>query len=121
MSQLPLTDDFETLTKHTFYLVEATNFERMILLKEYTDNYRSTNKVLQHTGWMRTLDQRTTVKFSWCILYREGSDKQRLICFWEPTSRVVDYGMIEEYLAKTFPKVPQCDANNFHNHCGASI
>lgn len=38
-----------------------------------------------------------------------------LIAFWEVTSQVVDYVMVNDWLEKTFPKVPTANAMNFHN------
>ncbi len=40
----------------------------------------------------------------------------QLVCFWEPTSLVVDYDMIAAWLKKKFPNASLwTNAQNFHN------
>lgn len=41
-----------------------------------------------------------------------------LVCFWNSGSQVTDYKMIEEFLEKKFPGIPNRDAMNFHNVVG---
>lgn len=54
------------------------------------------------------LDNRPVVIcLSWSIL--DGT----IICFWEATSQVVDYQLIEDWFKKYYLG-PKCDANNFH-------
>ncbi|MFZ2048766.1 MAG: hypothetical protein WAV25_00465 [Minisyncoccia bacterium] len=104
--------------KETFFLVEATHFERMCLGKR--DEWEGWEE--QSSGYIcqvGTLARRpVTVGVSWARI------KGKLVGFWEAESQVVDYAMIEKWLDKYWspPKWDggtrnaRCNAMNFH-HC----
>lgn len=103
------------------YLVEATSFERYSLWRQhahespdkpydwqqynlgYCTNIADTN-ILDLGGDNRPI----TISLTYAKI------NGQLIAFWESTSQLVDYDIINRWLTTTFPNIPQCDANNFH-------
>lgn len=39
----------------------------------------------------------------------------QLVAFYNATSQLVDYVLVEEWARQAFPKAEHCDATNFHN------
>lgn len=66
------------------------------------------------TGFYETIGH--LAKMPVCVSVRWATVGGALIAFWEATSQVVDYRMIEEWLAKKFPNARHgMDALNFGN------
>ncbi len=107
----------------TFFLVEATDFERATLWDNAEGSVTWDQLAYGWIGTIGTLDEYpVVVSFIWAKI--DG----RLVVFWQPTSRVVDYVMIEKWLNENC-KTPKwdngqrpgkCDAANFHM-CMAAI
>lgn len=106
----------------TLYLIEAThhetNAEWCRLAK--SSPYRYDLKDIRTVEWVQTnpgywtevgklAGHPVVVNLHWAHL--NGA----LVCFWESTSRVVDYDMIEKWLDKKFPNVVvKTNATNIH-------
>lgn len=110
----------------TVALVEATNFEHLMLWAQYAedgnlqerDSYRRDVRmswVQDLSGWHEQVGfccnvAAIHVSMSWATV--DG----HLMCFWESTSTIVDYDIVKKWLLQTFPKnVRTTDAQNFHN------
>lgn len=94
---------------NTFYRVEATTYEVLTIIGRYDDCYRWKQ---DHFGTLETvgrLDSRPIViTCQWYEIH------DRLVMFWEATSEVVDYKLIEEWFNTHCP-CPSTNAMNFHN------
>ena len=101
--------------KRTFFLVEATAFERRMLWSEWAKELEWVDEPI---GWLHTIGMfarcPVVLSFTW------SSIGGQLVVFWEPTSQVVDYRMIDLWLAKYCPTLQKngsantrCDAENF--------
>jgi len=93
----------------TFYRVEATTYEVLAIIGRYDDCYRwkqdcrGTSEIV---GW---LDSRPiNITCQWYEIH------DRLVMFWEATSELVDYKLIEGWFAEHCP-CPSTNAMNFHN------
>lgn len=104
--------------KETFFLVEASSFEKQSLWERWNDLLVWEDQNRGCIGQVGILDDRSVViSVFWANI--EG----KLVAFWEPTSQVVDYKMIEEWFAQNCvpPKVDRgtrnarCNAMNFHS------
>jgi len=97
------------------YLIEANSFEMLTLWEQHSsmcdwEEYRIGDSVT--IGY---LDSRPV-----CISRLWAEINGQLVMFYHPTSQVVDYAMIEQWLdenckTKEDGKVPHTDAMNFHN------
>lgn len=103
----------------TFYIVEATSFEQHCLwefnsIDSPIDSYRRTLKWEQLDGYIVTIGYVNNfpvcLSLSWVLL------NGKPVMFYDPTSLVVDYAMIESYFIKHFPDYykMRTDAQNFH-------
>ncbi len=101
----------------TFFLVEATSFERHCLWMQYHRKVSWQNE-MGCMGQIGVLGNRPVVlSVFWARI--DG----KLVGFWEMTSQVADFEMAKKWLSKncTPPKwdngrrVPQSNAENFHN------
>lgn len=138
MKRVPITHSdvirmsFEEKLKRTDFFVEATSFEQHAIWKKYTKESRDPfdgrdiNGVIwfhDSSGFGKTLGyigvgkkRPVVVSFSW---YAIGD---KYVCFYHPTSRFVDWTMIEKWIEKNFPvkydngtRRAMTDADNFHN------
>ena len=112
----------ESRLKNTFFVVEATSFEKHCLWRNFAHNSDSlfiknySFKWEQMDGWMirlGTLDNRpVNLDVSWVKI------NDQLVMFWDQCSQVTDYVMTEKWIDKHFKKNYdyKTDANNFH-HC----
>lgn len=103
------------------YFVEADSFSQLALWKDY--HHRPDEKVKPvpwqqiMSGYLRTLPGGTSVSFSFAYLFND-----KLVCFYYPTSRKVDWDHVETFLEPFWKsKEPngrrrRCDAMNF-GHC----
>lgn len=123
---------FEEKLRRTDFFVEANGFEKSQLWSQYY--YDKKNKkgelpkdvlewVQDSGGFGKTIGyigvgkkRPVTVHFSW---YAIGD---KYICFYEPTSRFVDWTMVEKWIEKNFPVMydngtrrAMTSASNFHN------
>lgn len=100
----------------TFFLVEASSCEKLYLWKEWHKRVKWEEQSSGCFGQVGKLSGRPVViSVFWAKI--DG----RLIGFWESTSQVVDYKMIEKWFSKNCvpPKWDgtrhaRCDAMNFH-------
>ncbi len=98
--------------KETFFLVEASSFERNCLWMEWNNRVK-----WEQTSWcmgqIGTISrQPVTLSVLWVRI--DG----KLIGFWEPTSQVVDHKMIREWFAKNCVS-PKWDNGTRHGRCNA--
>lgn len=101
----------------TKYIVEASSFEQMELWKRYNEELKWKEDL---AGLIITVgaieDRPVVIHCTWAILL--GS----LVLFLEPTSKIVDYIMIEDWLVKHCNPIADCGkkqaycyAENFHD------
>ena len=112
MNQRPR--DMEALFPLAHALVEATHFEKFALWKEYHHRKEEHLWVDHSQGFslqIGTLDNRPVWITCWSAII-EG----KFIVFYECTSQVVDWLMIETWLKANFKaNIKMVDAMNFHN------
>lgn len=112
---------------HVSYIVEATGFERQTLWNKYKDSVKwdeRTTGMMKHAGRLTVQDGDSpstlpVVMGLWFVVI-DG----RLVLFWEATSQVVDFRMVDHWLCTNLPHLFEkdmgvhlsCDAMNFH-HC----
>lgn len=113
-----LLDSAEKRFEKTEYLIEATHEEEFGLWRQHHDKM----KWVQCHGFWQTIGEveirrlgdtgnfkkmPVTVTMNWQLI--DG----HLVCFYEASSLVVDYGMVEEWIR---PKCKQhTNASNFHH------
>ena len=100
--------NIEELVKETQLIVEANSFERMTLWQSWKDKAEWV-QVLEGKGVeVGKLNRRPIfISLNWAVIQGVA------VCFLEPTSELVDWGMIDKWLAKTFPGIRKVDAMNF--------
>jgi hypothetical protein len=110
--------DIAAKTAATRHLVEADDFSRRALWEGWVcDDYPRKGKPLvweqQNPGVLTTIGHVNGLPVCVCLTWAkiEGA----MVCFYDVTSRMVDWSMVDEWRAKTFPNVPKVDAANFHN------
>ena len=110
----------------TYYLVEATDSEHLAEWCRLSTQspYRFDRKDIRTVEWVQTSpgytfevgrlnDRPICVHLQWD--YLNGA----LVCFWEATSRLVDYDLIYPWLETRFPNVhTTSNAMNLHNVIG---
>lgn len=100
--------DKEKIAKTTF-VVEATDFEQLVLWDKWHDklDWQEISR-----GLLRTIgeldDRPICVSLLWSLL------NGKPVCFYEATSQVVDYELVNEWRNKTFHAAGHCNAMNFH-------
>jgi len=89
-------------------LVEATSTEQFFLWKEF-----ATQLPWEHdpTGFGIDINK-TGRPIMLCFSFIKINGKR--ICFWECTSVLCDYAIINKWIDNNLPKVLTCDAMNFH-------
>jgi hypothetical protein len=115
---------FEEKVSQTEHLVEADSFAKMALWEKWSDD----PSVPKRKGWPRLTWKQHTMGSTLELGQLDGRPVMltlfwntiggSLVCFWNSGSQVTDYKMVEEFLKKTFPGVPNRDAMNFHNVVG---
>ena len=94
----------------TKFLVEANSFEHLALWKENNKEYDWQEDTRCEARTMYVNDRPICYTCQWSII-----NKQRVM-FWDPTSQLVDYKLIEEDLKKICPNIiSKSNAMNFHN------
>lgn len=126
--------NFEDRLKRTDFFVEANSFETSALWRKYV--YDKPNRKMHDNvdingiEWIQDTagfgkivgyigagkNRPVTINFNW---YAIGD---KYVCFYNPTSRFVDWDMVEKWIEKHFPvkydngtMSAMVDANNFHN------
>lgn len=103
--------------KETFFLVEATSFERQCLWEKWNKKLNWKDQGMGCVGQIGTLAKLPVVI---CFFWAHIDGRQ--IAFWESTSRVTDSEMAKKWLEENCipPKWDggtrnsRCDAANFH-------
>jgi len=124
-------DTAENRLKHTFFLVEANSNEYMSLWEKYSGQsiykityqgkpaYESFEWENRIGGWGVTVGE--IYKRPICISVSWTRINGKWVCFWYPTSQMVDYVKIEKWLDEHFKGTHDngrrsvCDASSFHN------
>lgn len=114
-------DDSEYF-KNVDYLVEADQFSALALWQEFHHDKNPTKPWIKN--WHQNggkavaigmIDERPiVVQIEYCLL------NNKLVGFWDTSSQLVDYLMIEEWFKKFAPNIEECNASNFH-YCLESI
>jgi len=121
-----MNNEMQTRFKETVYRVEATRFEKSVLWRSHS------NEAVKHklstadhphlvvdwvqitsgygltVGWIE--DRSVHVSFEWANI------NDKLVMFWEPTSFLVDYDIIDKWFEVEMPHVEKCEADTF-THC----
>jgi len=94
----------EERLKQTFYLVEATHHEQFCLWNRWAKDSQDCKGL--HLRWEQSNGYLVTIGTSgkrpivvgmhWDII------EDHPVCFWEPTSELVDYALIEEWFDKHY-------------------
>lgn len=121
-----LSMDIVARFKYTMYVVEATDFEQHALYLQHVEYPQNTLKI----SWVHISngsnitigkigDDPVCVSFRWAII------NQVPVMFYEPTSVMVDWDMVKEYIeSKCNPFVngspARTNARNFHHVIHAS-
>lgn len=92
----------------TILLVEANSFEVLCLWQKH---FEKNPAYKQHHGCLVTVGHIDERPICVSLMWSRLGDKY--ICFYEATSALVDWVLIEEYLDQTFPNVRRVDAGNF--------
>lgn len=100
--------------KETFFLVESSDFERQCLRVEWNAEVKWEQQSDGCAGQVGILSRRPVVI---SVFWVKIDD--RLVGFWQSTSEVVDYKMIDRWLEKNCRqpgggRTARCDAQNFH-------
>ncbi len=122
-------DTAETRLAQTFYVVEATDTERFMLWCEHSSrtmhppwDVRNNRRANEPVEWEESMggwgvhvgdDNKRPVyiSVSWARL------NGQLVCFWYPTSRIINITKCEAWIDAHFTKPgARCNAMNF-NHC----
>lgn len=121
-----MSEDLDPRFKTTKYIVEATHEEEFNLWEKLSNE---SNYVKYHNGnnmtWKQhSIDQIYTISevdiddhtypINVCFHWYDINDI--LVCFWEPISMVVHYGLIKKWFKKNIPNIKKYNAANFH-HC----
>ena len=112
----------EDIARLTTYVVEASSLERMYLTQEYLKAGLIQPITRTSCGWMRsagTFAGHDVVIVTTWVLYQSPNDSTRVypVCFWQATSKVVNYDLIDTYLKSIFPPgVTLTDTLNFRPH-----
>lgn len=114
-----LDDDMIALLADCVYAVEATRFEQMCLWQKYTGEGYVWKENLSGRGATVGYLNDMPVAISLNTAVVNGNK----ILFYNATSVVVDWGMIEEWLQKNMPSdtkkhegsLRKTDASNFHD------
>jgi len=114
-------DTAENRLKKTKFLVEANSFEQHCLWKEYVHTATTPLKWEQMNGWLVTVNERKGRPICICLSWNRVNG--HLVCFWNATSQLVDYKLIDKWLKENYDqkwdegrRPATCDAQNFH-HC----
>lgn len=106
--QFKQTNDFEHLVKETEYLIEANTFEYKALKQFYGDSFKEW--ISTNGGFGKDI-RGSFVSFNFILI------DEVVVCFWYPTSKMVDYNQIENYFRNNFKKIDlknqSSDSNNF--------
>lgn len=100
-----LTMSLDEKLKRSSFFVEANKFEQFILWKDNYHNNKDVDKlewVQDTSGFFREIgsighNKPVTVNFTFCII------GETYICFYYPSSRYVDYKMVEDWIEKNYP------------------
>ncbi len=113
----------EDRLKQTVYLIEASHFEQFTLWDRWAAGSKNCRRLHlkweQSNGYLVTvghLDKRPIViSMSWDII------EDHPVCFWEPTSELVDHKMIQNWFSKNYTakthdgRYAKTNADNFHH------
>lgn len=106
----------------TIYLVEASNDERHFLWKEFTKYDTPAYPALDwkdDSGLVLTVGELDSRPICVCFMWTKINGQR--ICWWEPTSQLVDHKMIDAWLdhhtnnKEAMHRIPQSNAANFHH------
>lgn len=109
-------DWIEQYASDVVYIVEANSFEQMCLWEKFQKIWE------EHTRGGPLVTVGEIAKFPVCIALNVIKINGYSVLIVDPTSRVVDYTMIDEWLKSKWPALfpkdacnLKTDANNFHN------
>lgn len=100
-------ENIQKFFENTYGLIEATDFERFALWKEYHGPIAWDTIPTGIITQIGTLDNRPI-----CISLFSAVINNRKIVFWHATSQIVDYYQIENWLDLAAPAARKTDANN---------
>lgn len=113
---------FAERARSAIYHIEASNAERHFLWCDHsTRSPRPTEYTVEWSGigahgYLMTVGH--VGELPVCVSLTLDEIAGKPVLFYEPTSRVVDHQMIEEWFAANLP-VPKCDGGTRRAHCDA--
>lgn len=129
--KVTLAEQHAAWMRETFFLVEATSFERQVLWERNSiqalDGKVELLTASEHRhrvaweqlnpGYHATVGQVDGRPVCVCVFFNRVGG--RIVAFHETTSEVVDHAQVEAWLRKEFPSSRRdsgmwCDAGNFH-------
>jgi hypothetical protein len=106
----------EERLKKTLFIVEANSFEQFILWEK---NHEKVKWIQIMDGWLINVGEVNGRKC--CLSVSWANIDNQLVMFYYPTSSIVDWRLIDEWLAQNFSgkwdnntRNADCDAQNFH-------
>ena len=108
--------EFKELFNSSIYFVEANSFENLCIYQKMRynnreDYYKDTLSISKCIGYIDNNE-----KMSVFVSFRFKKIYDSIICFYEPTSRFVDYIMISDWIKENYNGKPDfTDAMNWHN------
>lgn len=117
----------ESRLSKTLFIVEATSFEQHSIWEKNRDGRFASHFEWQHIpdGWLVEVGEINSKPC--CISVSWAKIEGYLVMFYHPTSRMVDWQMIEAWISESFQgkwdsgtRKAKTDAQNFH-HCVDAI
>lgn len=124
-------DRFAEWRGRTSYLVESTDAEQLWHWQRFAEEAPRHDPELKAVRWcdlgsvmvtighLRVVKVQANVKHAVCVTLTFARLNDIVVCFWEPTSQVIAYDMIEAWLDEMFPHHPyRTNAMNFASVIG---
>lgn len=108
--------DVDEQIAKTVFVIEATDFERHMLWREWHDkiDWQEVSR-----GFFRQIGEIDGRPICVCVTW--ACINGQLVCFYDATSEVVDYAAVKSWRDNNFHALRgTCDAWNFH-HCVAAV
>lgn len=102
----------------TKFLAEVDSFSYHCLWKEWHERVQwiaQDSGILQTVASVEIVHGDNLKESPICLSLRWGLIEGHLVCFWYPTSMIVDYQIIDDWIMKHFDLECAADAENFHS------
>lgn len=97
------------------YVVEADDFARLMLWKENNDRKFINWQELWPGSWFLVGSMRNDESMPVCLSCMFVKLNGRVVCFYECTSRYVDWDIVNKWFDDNLPNAKRTNAMNFHS------